>query len=332
MYSLDFIDNIESVKEKTLEIKRNYILAEQKMTDMQPNMIGMLEQLEQINDRNSQEFKNKFEECEKAEREYSDILKVYEELEKKLESVKEYVRISLESNKEILENYKEKKNNTDEERIIQLLGDKTAEERILQCEKAIEWLENDYSPNKFEEIYTTFEKILGIQRQKTQVKFETKTHIYTYIDELGNEIEYNFFEKDNKLIDENLRSIIDILEEKGLTKKQIKKIDVYIASILKQNNLEMFNNYVEAIKNCEEIKFIISYDLRTDGIRKQGIITRKELNIIKKCAIRQKALGVATVVRDRSKFIAIMKFFKLYPIIGNQYKNAITEGNVQNGV
>lgn len=285
MYSLDFIDNLESVKEKTLEIQKRYIAAEQKMANMQKDMTEMIEQLEQIKDRNSQQFKNKLEECEKAEKEYSDVLEMYEKLEEKLEAVKEYVTISLKSNKEV---------------------------------------------------YTLFEKILGIQRQKPQVKFEAKTHIYTYIDELGNEIEYDFFEKNLMLSDkfksENIQPIINMAKGKGLTNKQIRKIDLYIASILEQDNLELFNNYIETIKKCEKIKFIISYDLRTDGIKKEDMLIKKELNKIKKYAIRQKILGIATVIRDESKLMSIMRFLKIYPIIGDKYKNAITEGNVQNSV
>lgn len=285
MYSLDFIDNLESVKEKTLEIQKRYISAEQKMANMQKDMTEMIEQLEQIKDRNSQQFKNKFEECEKAEKEYSDVLEMYEKLEEKLETVKEYIKISLKSNKEV---------------------------------------------------YTIFEKILGIQKQKPQVKFEAKTHIYTYIDELGNEIEYDFFEKNLMLSDkfksENIQPIINMAKEEGLTNKQIRKIDFCIASILQQDNLELFNNYIETIKKCEEIKFIISYDLRTDGIKKEDMLIKKELNKIKKYAIRQKILGIATVIRDESKLMSIMRFLKIYPIIGDKYKNAITEGNVQNSV
>ena len=72
---------------------------------------------------------------------------------------------------------------------------------------------------------------------------------------------------------------------------------------------------------------IISYDLRTNGIKKGSMLTKKELNKIKKYAIRQKAHGIANVIRDKSKLMAIMEILKIYPIIGNHYKNAITEGN-----
>jgi len=38
MYNLGFIDEIESVKERTLQIQELYILAGQKMSNMQKNM------------------------------------------------------------------------------------------------------------------------------------------------------------------------------------------------------------------------------------------------------------------------------------------------------
>lgn len=339
MYSLDFIDELESVKEKTLEIQRRYISTEKKMTNMQHYMTEMLEQLEQISDRNSPKFKDKFEECEKAEQEYSNILEIYEELEEKLETIREYAKMKLETNKGVLEKYKDIQDNSNkEEKFIQLLGEKTAEERIEQCKKALVWLEEDYRTDRFEEMYTVFEKILGIERQKPQVKFETKTCLYTYIDELGNEIEYDFFKKDengeldNKLTFEYVQSIIDIAKERGLTNKQIRKIDIYIASILKQDNLNKFDNYIETIKRNGEMQFIISYDLRADEIKKENLLSRKELNMIKKYAIRQKHIGIATVIRDESKLIAIMKLLKIYPIIGSQYKKAITESNMQNSI
>lgn len=331
MYSLDFIDDLESVKEKTLEIQKEYILAEQKLLNMQKGMTEMIERLEQIIDRNSQNFKNKFKECEKAEKEYRDILIVYEELEKKLETLREYVIIKLKSNKEILEKYKNANDKVDE--YISLLGEKTAEERIIQCEKALEWLQEDYRTDKFEEMYTVFEKILGIERQKPQVKFEAKTHLYTYIDELGNQIEYNFFGKDkdgilnDNIVENKVQSIINSVKEKKLTNKQIKKIDVYIAMILEKENFNMYNNYIDTIKNGQELKFIISYDLRIEGLQKEEILTCKMLNKIKRYALRQRSIGIATVVRDRSKLMMIMRFLGIYLISGSQYEKAITDGN-----
>lgn len=333
MYSLDFIDELESVKEKTLEIQKRYKSLEKKMIDMQQEMTEMLEQLKQISNRNCSKFKDKLKECEKAEQEYSDILKIYEELEEKLELIKEYVKIKLKYNKGVLEKYKDIQDNENkEEKIIQLLGEKTAEERIMQCKKALDWLEEDYRTDRFEEMYTVFEKILGIERQKIQIKFEAKTNIYTYLDELGNEMKYVLFGKDrnglliNKFTAEDVQLILNIAKEKGLTNKQIKKIDVYIAIILKQDNLEMFDNYIETIRRREEIKFVISYDLRTNGMKKEDLLIRKELNKIKKYAIRQKNIGIATIIRDETKLIAIMRFLKIYPIVGNRYKT-ITEGN-----
>lgn len=331
MYSLDFIDYLESVKEKTLQIQKEYILRGQKMLDMQKDMTEMIERLEQINDVNSQAFKKMFKECENAENEYRDILTIYEELEKKLEEVKEYVKIKLKSNKEVLEKY----NNTvdKEDKYIKLLGGKTAQERILQFEKALKWLEEDYRIDKFQEIYTVFEKILGIERQKPQIKFEAKTAIYSYIDELGNEMKYDFFDrtKDGKLNSEindiYLQSIVNIAKERGLSNRQIKKIDLYIATILEKENLDMFYNYIEVIKNDQEMKFIISYDLRTDRMRKEDILTKEELNKIKKYAMRQKLIGIANILRDKSRIMMIMRFLGGYLITGIHYENAITEGN-----
>lgn len=331
MYTLDFIDYLESLKEQNLEIQKKYILAEQKISNMQENMTEMIKRLEQINDKNSPIFKKKFEECEKAENEYKEILIIYEELEGKLEEVKEYVKTKLELNKENLEKYIDANKKTDD--IIKLLGKKTVQERILQCEKALTWLEEEFSVNKFDEMYTVFEKILGIKRQKPQIKFEAKTNIYSYIDELGNEITYEFSEKcedeesNSEFTDVDIQSIINIAKEEGLTIKQIKKIDIYIAMILKKENSAMFYNYIWAIKRNEEITFIISYDLRTDGMKKECMLTRKELNRIKKCAMRQKAIGIAIVIRDKSKLMMIMRILSNYFINGQQYKNAITDGN-----
>ena len=174
---------------------------------------------------------------------------------------------------------------------------------------------------------------MGIERQKPQIKFESKTAIYSYIDELGNEMKYDFFDrsKDGKLNSEindiYLQSIVNIAKERGLSNRQIKKIDLYIATILEKENLDMFYNYIEVIKNDQEMKFIISYDLRTDRMRKEDILTKEELNKIKKYAMRQKLIGIANILRDKSRIMMIMRFLGGYLITGNHYENAITEGN-----
>ncbi len=329
MYSLDFIDYLETLKEQNLEIQKEYILSEKKLLDIQEDMTEMIDRLEQINDTDGLIFKKQFKECEKAENEYRHILKIYEELENKLESVKEYIKIKLELNKDILEKYKDSSNKTGE--VIKLLGGKTVQERIFQCEEALQWLEKDFRANKFEEMYTVFEKILGIERQRPHIKFEAKTNIYSYIDELGNEIKYNFFDKDRKLNIEitevDMKSLITMAKEKGLSNKQIKKMDIYIATILIEENLDMFYNYIESIKGIEELEFMISYDLRTDGIKTENILTRKELNKIRKYAMRQRMIGNAIVIIDKSKLMTVIRIIASYFFNGQQYKNAITDGN-----
>ena len=126
-----------------------------------------------------------------------------------------------------------------------------------------------------------------------------------------------------------MQLIIKIAKEKGLSNKQIKKMDIYIATILKKEDLNMLYNYIDTIKNREEMKFIISYDLRTEGIKSEDMLIRKEINKIKKYAIRQKLIRIANVIRDRTKIMIIMRFLGICLIKGNQYEKAITEGNSQ---
>lgn len=336
MYSLGFIDEIESVKERTLQIQELYILAGQKMSNMQKNMKKMIEELEAIEDRKSKEFKDKIQECKDAEKEYETILNEYEQWGEKLEVVKEYAKMRLESNKDILEKYKDSENDSDIEKseklkYVQLLGDMTAKQRIAQCNEALIWLEEDYKNEKFSEMYTKFEKMLGIKRQIPQVIFNAKKHIYSYTDELGNEVTYDFFDKDedgtlkSKLTDENIQTTIDFAKARGLTNRQIKKIDIYVAMTLINSNSNMFDNYIDSIKSGIKPKFGIYYDLRTFDIQQEEMLIKKEFNMIKRSAIAQKKIGIATVLMNKSKFkmLAILKALG----IGATSYTAIGDGN-----
>lgn len=89
----------------------------------------------------------------------------------------------------------------------------------------------------------------------------------------------------------------------------------------------MFYNYIESIKGIEELEFMISYDLRTDGIKTENILTRKELNKIRKYAMRQRMIGNAIVIIDKSKLMTVIRIIASYFFNGQQYKNAITDGN-----
>lgn len=255
MYSLGFIDEIENVKERTLQIQELYISSGQKMSNMQKNMKKMLEQLEAIEDRKSKEFKDKIQECKDAAKEYEEILNEYEQYGEKLK----YVKLS------------------------------------------------------------------------PQVKFNAKKHIYSYTDELGNEVIYDFFDRDengklkSKLTDENIKSTINFARSRGLTNRQIKRIDIYVAMILMNSNSNMFDNYIDSIKSGIKPKFGIYYDLRTTDIPQEEMLNKKEFNMIKRSAIAQKKIGIATVLMNKSKFKMVAILTALG--IGATSYTAIGDGN-----
>lgn len=151
------------------------------------------------------------------------------------------------------------------------------------------------------------EETLDIQKQMPQIKFDIKTHTYTYINERGKETEFEMFEKENGgkytsvVPKEYMEDVQKWAKENGLSKRQMKSIDYNVVNILQQENPDLLNNYLEAIKEEEEPNFNIEYNFKTKGMEKENKLDRKTLRAIKKSARKQEKKGIATVIRNKIK-------------------------------
>lgn len=188
-----------------------------------------------------------------------------------------------------------------------ILGDESPEKRIKQYEDAINYVENNFKIENIEDVINKLEQILDVETQKIKVKFDVKTHTYTYIDGRGKETVYNLFKKDenrkwkSKLTEINTNSIKDYAKGKGLTNRQIKKMDENLAFTLCNSNPKLLDDYLDSIKNKKQPEFDIEYDLRKKGMDKKEKLSIREYIKIKRTAIRQKNLGIAKVIQDKSK-------------------------------
>ena len=98
--------------------------------------------------------------------------------------------------------------------------------------------------------------------------------------------------------------------ERGLTKKQAKKMDPHIYRILLLKNPELLSKYIDALKGDKEFDkgFDIEYDLRKKNqkiVNDIGFMNRARIG--KKAKAHEK-LGIAKVFRDKSRV-------KLYGIL-----------------
>ncbi len=242
------------------------------------------------------------------------LLDIDSKLELNNLSKEEISKLDGKSRKEALEAREQYLNNKKEYekyeklKYVTLLGDEIPKKRIFQTESAIAYVEKEFKIENIEEVISKLETILDIQKQRPKIKFDAKTHTYTYIDERGKTTEIDgLFEKDENgkyksiLSEENIKSTINVAKERGLTRRQIKAIDVNIIMVLGRMNPDLRNNYFESIKEGKEADFDIEYDIRQKGVDKENKINRKSLKSIKKSAMRQKFKGMATVIKDKSK-------------------------------
>lgn len=217
---------------------------------------------------------------------------------------------------------------------VSLLGKETPKKRIFQYESAIAEIEKNFSIENIEDVISKLEVTLGIEKQRPQIKFNAKTHTYTYIDERGKETSFpDMFEKEqngkykSKLTDLNKKSTIQYAKEKGLSRRQIKAIDYNVINILGTKNPNLMDNYLEAIKEGKEADFDIEYDLRIKGIKKEEKLDRKILRTIKNVANKQRAKGMANVIKDKSrgKLYGILTALGVSGLIGG-YKVGLQMG------
>lgn len=143
------------------------------------------------------------------------------------------------------------------------------------------------------------------EKQKPQFIFDRKAHLYILIDEEGKAKGVNVFKKneagkyENTLNDEFVRTAKKSLEARGLTRKQIKSVDMnLLKAMMNLGRKDLYDNYIEGIKNGTDLKFDLIYLM---GKGKDDDISKKDIKSILNVAKRQEKLGMAIVKEDKKE-------------------------------
>lgn len=153
---------------------------------------------------------------------------------------------------------------------------------------------------------------IGQKKERPQIKFDVKNGVYTYINEYGNALPYDFFSgKEKSTIEDGIHYEVITKEreeklmkdaiQRGLTKRQAKKIDFRIYVLLLQNNGELLRNYIDSFKNNKEfdVGFDAEYDLRRRNKKIIRDIGRKNIRSISRKAKNASKLGIAKMYKDK---------------------------------
>ena len=225
---------------------------------------------------------------------------------------------------------------------VALVGDEIPKKRIEQYQMAIEYVEKEFDIEKIEDIVSNLQEILDIQKQNAKMKFDVKTHEYIYTDPRGKQTVFSdVFEKgtngkyNKKLKNKDIKDLqLNIIHARGkdLSRKQLKSVDYNLLSVLYNIDINLVDNYLNAVKEGEKPDFDIEYDLRQKGMEKEERLSRKALRAIKKSAINQNKEGIAKVIKDKSKakFAGILAAIGLTGaasfIGGNQIGHSLEDG------
>lgn len=143
------------------------------------------------------------------------------------------------------------------------------------------------------------------EKQKPQFIFDRKAHLYILIDEYGRAKGVNVFKKneagkyENTLNDEFIRTAKKSLEAKGLTKTQIKSVDMNLLKTMSSlGRGDLYESYIEGIKNGKDLKFDLIYLM---GKGKEDDISKKDIKSILNVVRRQEKLGIATLKEDKKE-------------------------------
>lgn len=375
MYNLNFMEQIENGMDSLMKQKDLYIQLRTKMLDLQKEERTIIKESRKVTDKTSKEYLDLLKKANKIRDGINNLDKDLKVVQKRFQNIKKYIIENLIENKNILEKYKNVKddeelnklrealgntdinkenldkkinelreninlNNLSKEEInklnkedrkkvlnakeqylnnkkaleknekikyIVLLGDEEPKKRLFQCESAIAYINKEFNIENIEEVLGKLEETLDIQKQMPQIKFDIKTHTYTYINERGKESEFEMFEKEDSgkytslVTKEYIEYVQKWAKENGLSKRQMKAIDYNVVDILQQENPDLLNNYLEAIKEDQEPNFSIEYNFKTKGMEKENKIDRKTLRTIKKSARNQEKKGIATVIKNKIK-------------------------------
>ena len=345
LYALNEIAKVKEVKIENIkiwilnELRKNKAILEKYYKDAK-------------NDKDIQTLENKIKNNDEQDMLYGKINAIdakIEDIERKINqeelSMQEAQDAESKENANIKEQYLHDKKELEKyEKIkyVALVGDEIPKKRIEQYQMAIEYVEKEFDIEKIEDIVSNLQEILDIQKQNAKMKFDVKTHEYIYTDPRGKQTVFSdVFEKgtngkyNSKLTNKDIKDLqLNIIHARGkdLSRKQLKSVDYNLLSVLYNIDINLVDNYLNAIKEGEKPDFDIEYDLRQKGMEKEERLSRKALRAIKKSAINQNKEGIAKVIKDKSKakFAGILAAIGLTGaasfIGGNQIGHSLEDG------
>lgn len=350
----ELVEKANKIKERINSLGKDLKVVQKRFENIKQYIIKSLIKNKEIiekykdieDDKDLNDFRDKLKDVDINKEKLDDkINKISEQINLNSLSKEEISKMNQEKRKEVLNAKEQYLNNKKEleklEKIkyITLLGNEEPKKRIFQYESAIAYIDKQFSIENIEGVIEKLEETLGIQKQKVQVKFDLKTHTYTFVDERGKETVFeNLFSKDEDgkykgtLTDENIKTTKQWAKTNGLTKRQIKSIDYNVVKVIQTVRPDLLNSYLEAIKEGKEADFDIEYNFKTKGTNKDEKIDRKELRKIKILAYRQKMKGIATVIKGKTKLkiAGIMAAIGLTgfasAIAGNESNLALNQG------
>ena len=345
LYALNEIAKVKEVKIENIkiwilnELRKNKAILEKYYKDAK-------------NDKDIQTLENKIKNNDEKDMLYGKINAIdgkIEDIERKIDqeelSMQEAQDAESKENANIKEQYLHDKKELEKyEKIkyVALVGDEIPKKRIEQYQMAIEYVEKEFDIEKIEDIVSNLQEILDIQKQNAKMKFDVKTHEYIYTDPRGKQTVFSdVFEKgtngkyNSKLTNKDIKDLqLNIIHARGkdLSRKQLKSVDYNLLSVLYNIDINLVDNYLNAVKEGEKPDFDIEYDLRQKGMEKEERLSRKALRAIKKSAINQNKEGIAKVIKDKSKakFAGILAAIGLTGaasfIGGNQIGHSLEDG------
>lgn len=345
LYALNEIAKVKEVKIENIkiwilnELRKNKAILEKYYKDAK-------------NDKDIQTLENKIKNNDEQDMLYGKINAIdgkIEDIERKIDqeelSMQEAQDAESKENANIKEQYLHDKKELEKyEKIkyVALVGNEIPKKRIEQYQMAIEYVEKEFDIEKIEDIVSNLQEILDIQKQNAKMKFDVKTHEYIYTDPRGKQTVFSdVFEKgtngkyNSKLTNKDIKDLqLNIIHARGkdLSRKQLKSVDYNLLSVLYNIDINLVDNYLNAIKEGEKPDFDIEYDLRQKGMEKEERLSRKALRAIKKSAINQNKEGIAKVIKDKSKakFAGILAAIGLTGaasfIGGNQIGHSLEDG------
>lgn len=330
------IERDNSLRERKEETERYVLELEEKFkyTDKKEEIPELKESKIDLNKINKEIEKHK-QEIKEIKRDYTDLTKVEKKIEELQKSKQELLKNRVEAQNEIKGNGVGKDEALRD--ILKIDNELNDKEKLLNNNYNIKIaLEEDI--NKFVEKYNInnkahkkeehIEKIVTLNtesknevipperrieqkqtKERPLISFNVKNGMYFYRDEYGKSTSFDLYkEKENgKFECINYKKYKKNIEKNairlGVGRKNAKGIDANVYSILECVNPDLADKYIQSFKEKKGVDkgFDIIYDLKRKDKEVTRDIGRWNLFELKRKSLKQEKLGIATMLKDKTK-------------------------------